>query len=75
MLFLWIVHCSFTIVSFPNCLLSCKMQPHFNQFKQLLYDFLKYGNFYQLLIIIVLSGAVVLPRSCFYACISDVLCD
>ena len=27
---LWIVRCFFTIVSFPICLLSCKMKPHFN---------------------------------------------
>ena len=29
-LFLWIVHRSFTIVTFPVCLLGCEMQLHFN---------------------------------------------
>ena len=41
---LWIVHCSFTIVSFHVCLLFCKMQLHFNLNSCMI--LLLYGIFY-----------------------------
>ena len=54
---LWIVHCSFTIVSFHVCLLFCKMQSHFNLNSCAI--LLLYGIFYYLIIITVLSDAIV----------------
>ena len=55
-------HCSFTIVMFHVCLLSCKMHLHYYYIYTLL---LMYSIFHIFLIIFVLPDATVLSRSYF----------
>ena len=62
--YLFIVQCSFNIVSFPICSLSCKIQPQC-ELNIMINILLMCGIFYQLVITSVLSNAMLLPRSMY----------